>query len=430
MTPSPAIHAAPGKPAISILKRFTPLLVVVLTVAPLFHIHVIRRDFPPAQPDLIPVWIGTRVALAHGNPYSDATTRQIQNAYYGRVLRPSDNVNKMAYVYPAQTLVLFSPFARLSWPATRLLFFILLPLLTAASVPMWLRVARIHLRPPHVALIMLLTLASWTDVWGIHQIQPTLVVAALLATGCWLLQRGNPATAGILFALATIKPQLAGPLIAWLCLWTALRRQWSFVCSFVFTTAALLSCATLLLPGWFPKWRVAMADYVVYRHLRPDLQFLFGHWLGLSLEVILAIAAAVALWTHRECPPDSRLFGIMCATALATTVCLLPNETLMIYNHILLLPACLIVVFLPPAGRLAAQVRVLALVQLTIDYLVVPVAVLCDLIVPRIQFLTIIPFLDFLLPFLLALTLVLDIILRATSGVQLATLSGRSGGKP
>ncbi|HEY1500254.1 MAG TPA: glycosyltransferase family 87 protein [Acidobacteriaceae bacterium] len=417
MTPATQTEASAPNPARTLLKRLAPVLIAILVAAPLFHIHVIRRDFPPAQPDLIPVWIGTRVALAHGNPYSDATTQQIQTAYYGRALRPSDNVNKMAYAYPAHTLVLFSPFARLSWPTTRLIFLLLLPILTAASVPMWLRVARIHLSPPHLALTILLTLASWTAVWGIHQIQPTLVVAALLAAGCWLLQRGNPAAAGILFALATIKPQLAGPLIAWLCLWTLLRRQWTFLLSFALTTAALLACATWLVPGWLPQWRAAMADYVVYRHLRPDLQFLFGHWLGLALEVVLAIAAAVALWTRRQCPPDSRLFGVLCATALATTVCLMPNETLMIYNHILLLPACLIVVLHRPAGRLAAQARVLALAQLALDYLVVPIAVLCDLTVPKIQFFTIVPFLDFLLPFLLALTLVLDILLPAPSPV-------------
>ena len=397
------------------LTRLASFLLFILAVAPLLHLHVINRDFPPAQPDLVPVWVGTRVALQHGNPYSDETTRKIQFAYYGRALRPTDNVNKMAYAYPAHAIVLFSPFAPVPWSVVRVLFLILLPALTAATIPLWLTVARITLTPKHLLLTLILTLASWPVMWGVHQMQPTLIVAALAAAGCFLLQRGNGAAAGILFACATMKPQLIGPLILWLCLWTLLRRQWSFLLAFALTLSALLASATWLVPGWISNWRAAAADYVVYRHLRPDLQVLFGHWPGLILEVLVVAGSTIALWTGRRCSLDSRTFGTMCAIALAATVCVVPNETLMIYNHVLLLPACLLLVFNKPVNRLATYARSLALAQLGLDYLAVPITVICEFFAPKALFITLVPFLDFLLPLLLTLTLVSDVLLPNTS---------------
>jgi Glycosyltransferase family 87 len=410
MTPQPSTPEPRSR-----LFRLAPLLLLILAVAPLFHLHVINRDFPPAQPDLVPVWVGSRAALQHNNPYSDDTTRKIQIAYYGRILRPIDNVNKMAFAYPAQTIVLFSPFAWLPWSVVRVLFLILLPTLTAATVPLWLTIARINLTPGQLLLTLLLTLASWPVMWGVHQMQPTLIVAALAAAGCFFLQRGNGTLAGILFALATIKPQLVGPLILWLCLWTLLRRQWNFLLAFALTLSALLASATWLVPGWLSNWRAAAADYVVYRHLRPDLQFLFGHWPGLFLELLVVAGATVALWTGLRCAPDSRTFVTMCAIALAATVCVIPNETLMIYNHVLLLPACLLLVFGKPASRIAGHARSLALAQLGLDYLAVPITVICEFLAPKALFITIVPFLDFLLPVLLTLTLVIEVLLPAVS---------------
>jgi len=388
--------------------RFLALSIVLVTllIAPLYHLHVINRNMPPAKADLVPVWIGARVALHHGDPYSAQTTRQIQLAYYGRPVRPRDGVNLMAFAYPAYTVILFAPVAHLSWPVVRLIFLLLLPLLTAVSLPLWLRVTGIRLSPHRLALTLVLTLASWPVVWGVHQIQPTLIVAALAAAGCFLLQRGNPTLAGILFALATIKPQLVGPLIAWLCLWTLLRREWRFLASLTLSLAALLGSATWLLPGWVPRWRVAMAQYLVYRHLLPDLDVIFGHWGGLSLAVLLASAAAIPLWRGRRCAPDSPAFGALCALALATTVCLIPNEFGMVYNHVLLLPACLILVLTEPVPSLSDSTRRFAKAVLVIDFLTVPVAILGETLTRPTDFWDSLPCKDFLLPTLLTLFLV------------------------
>ena len=389
----------PGNLPAPLFRRIVWIvLLVAVIVAPVVQLHFVNRAMPPAKADLVPVWIGARVALHHGNPYSDQTTRQIQISYYGRPLRPSDNVNKMAYAYPAHTLILFGWIAPASWHTVRLIFLTLLPLLTALSVPLWLGAAGIHLSPPRMALTLALTLASWPVMWGIHQIQPTLVVACLVAAGCWLFRRNQLVPSGVLFALATIKPQLVGPLIAWLCLSAILRRRWSFLVSLFLTTAALLGAATWLVPGWVPQWRAAMADYVVYRHLKPDLELLFGHWIGLALSLVIAAATAVTLWRGRKCPPDSPAFAGLCFLVLAATVCLVPNEMAMIYNHILLIPACFVLLFVEPATPLAASIRRIAVAQIVIDFAILPICALAALIAGPANLWDVLPCMDFLLP--------------------------------
>jgi hypothetical protein len=325
----------PGRPAWLIA-----LVLFILAVVPLWHLHVINRAMPPNKADLVAVWKGTQAAFHGQNPYLNATTVEIQRFYYGRSLRPTDNVNPMAYAYPMHTVLLFAPIAWMPWTAVRITFLILLPLFTAISVIIWYRVTEIRSTNRHLALVVFISLCSWPTMWAVHQIQPSIIVALLVAMGCWTLQRGKPAVAGILFALATIKPQLIAVLLAWLFLWAALRRIWNFFIAFGLTVGALLAVSFRMLPGWVADWRKASAEYAVYRHLQLDLQDVFGHVLGLIVTAVLALVVFAILWRNRRCQPHSREFGLMCALALAVTLCVLPTELAMVYNHVLLFPAC------------------------------------------------------------------------------------------
>lgn len=406
---------APAAAAPSRSLRRVPmlLLLAIVVLAPVGLLHLINREMPASKADLVPVWVGTRAALQGQNPYSDATTRQIQIAYYGRPLRPTDHANKMAFAYPAHTLVVFAPLAPFSWPVARLVSLVLLTVLTAASVPLWLGAAGIRPPPARFLLILALTLASWPVIWGIHQIQPTLLVGALAAAGCFLLRRGYGVSAGVLFAIATIKPQLVGPLITWLCLWTLLRRQWSFLISFAVALAALLACGTWLVPGWIGDWRASMADYAVYRHLIPDFEFLLGRWAGLAISAVVGCAVLVALWRGRRCTSDSPAFGAMCALALSVAVCLLPNQKGMIYNHVLLLSAVFIAIFTEPAGSLVSGLRRLIFLQLFLNFLAVPLAFGASIVTGAVGLWSNLAFLDFLLPVLLTAFLTLNTLMPA-----------------
>ena len=392
------------------------VLLIVIGVVPLWHLHIINRMMAPQKADMVAVWKGTQATFDGRDPYSDATMRDIQVFYYGREVTPADRVNPMGYAYPMHTIILFAPIALLPWSAVRAVFFILLPLLIVVSSWLWLDITGVPLSRPKTVF---LCLCSWPSMWAIHQIQPTIIVATLLAGACLLIQHGNMVPAGIFLAMATIKPQLAAILIAWLLLWTLLRNVWTLLLSFSFSLVALLACATWLLPGWVQRWRVAATEYTAYRHLRLDLQGVFGHFLGLILSAALALCAILLLWRCRRCAANSSDFGAMCAVSLALTVCILPTELAMTYNYVLLFPACFILIEsdLPEhsAGDLA---RSIAVGMIGWSFLSVMVSVLVETLIRPSDFLDALPFQTALLPTSILVALIYPLLVEKFKPVR------------
>jgi hypothetical protein len=89
----------------------------------------------------------------------------------------------------------------------------------------------------------------------------------------------------------------------------------------------------------------------------------------------------------------------------------------MLYNHVLLIPACLILVFRRPENAFAYRVSRLAIAQLVIDFVAVPVAVLGETVTGESKFWTVLPYMDYLLPSLLALMLASEALRSSTSAV-------------
>ncbi len=189
--------------------------------------------------DLYPRWLGAReLLLHHRDPYSPEITREIQSGYYGRPLDPDrtdDPKDQQGFAYPVHVVFLLAPTIGLPFPVVQDGFRWLLVILTLASVPLWLRV--LHWRPSKtvVAVLVILTFGSFAVVQGIKLQQLSLVVSVLMASAAAALVAGNLFLAGFLLALATIKPQLALPMAAWLVLWAISdwRQRGRFVWSLV-----------------------------------------------------------------------------------------------------------------------------------------------------------------------------------------------------
>lgn len=390
---------APEKHGFALLQGWRVVAILLIAIAaPLWYLHNIRIYMPPNKADMVAVWKGTQMALQGHDPYAVSTTREIQKVFYGYVLPPGDTRNQIGFVYPMQTVLLFAPIAPLPWPVVRVGFLILFTALTALSVFLWARVVGLDLGRRSLAVAVILTLCSWPVMWGLQLVQPSLLVALLAAAGCFLLKRGNAVPAGLLFALATIKPQLVAVLIVWLLLWAALRRLWRFHISFSLALAALLAAAARLRSGWVDGWEKASADYASYRHLRLDLQTLFGHQLGLFFAAVFAVIGVAILWQNRSCTSQSRQFGAMCALSLALTICLLPTGQAMNYNQIFLLPGCLALIDARPVTYSAGLLRRIALGLIIWSFISVPIAVLGQAVLGPADLWYLLPFQSALIP--------------------------------
>jgi hypothetical protein len=400
--------------------RWPALWLVLLAVAAassLIYLHIVNAHYmPSSHSDLLPRWVGTRAALQGEDPYSAEVLRRIQIAYYGRPLTAADHVNPQAFFYPATIIVLLAPLAAVSWPAARLIFLLVTCPLLAWSFWLCMRTLQLPASRMGRAVVMGFALFSWAVIWALRQQQPGLPVVIALFLAFFLLSRRRQALPGILLALATIKPQLVLPLLLWLLVWAVLRRMWPFVASFTGAFALLLAATEWIVPGWFTQWRAQMRTYAAITHTSMPLEWSFGHWPGIAVTLVIAAASALALWRLRRCEPDSPQFALAVSLALATTTTLILGDPSLIYNDILLFPACLILIFQKREGLLASAIRILALVQLVWDYVAPPLAIVGESHSRSSGFWISLPFRDYFLPTLATLS----VLIAAAGSVGLA----------
>ncbi len=300
--------------------------------------------------DLYPRWLGARELLMHRrNPYGEDIAAEIQQGYYGRVLdpsRPNDPKDRQGFAYPVYVVFLLAPLIGLPFHVVQICFYWVLFGLMAAGVWLWLHALRWNVNAIGIAAVVLLTLGSFPVVQGIKLQQLSLVVAALLAAAAASVASGLLFCGGVLLALATIKPQLAWPLVAWLLLWAVSewRVRRSFVFGFGFAMALLLAGAEIVLPGWLPMFVAAIRQYHRYTQNQSVLDQLVNWALGRFGGQILGWAAVfscgVVLWPTRREPATAASFGRATALVLALTVLVVPMFAP--YNQVLLLPSLLL----------------------------------------------------------------------------------------
>ncbi len=295
--------------------------------------------------DLYPRWLGARELLLHGrNPYGDDVTRDIQQGYYGRPIdaaRPDDPKDRQGFAYPVYVVFLLAPTVNLPFEIAQAGFRWVLFLLAAAIIPLSLRVLRWKLALRWQAVLIIAILGWFPMVQGIKLQQLSLLVAALLAGTAACVASGWLICAGGLLALATIKPQLAGPMVLWLLLWAASdwRTRRKLVIGFAIVMALLLGGAEFLLPGWLRLFVQAIGQYHQYTQNQSVLVWMFGTLMGRIAEVLSVLACGAYCWGTRRKPVSSAEFGGTFALVMALTVAVVPMFAP--YNQILLTPAIL-----------------------------------------------------------------------------------------
>ena len=292
--------------------------------------------------DLYPRWLGSReLLLHHRNPYSPEVTREIQAGYYGRPLdpaRPNDPKDQQAFAYPVYVALLLAPTVPFPFALVQTCFQWFLVFLTAASVLLWLRSLHWRARTPSLAVILILTFGSYAFAQGIKLQQLSLLVSGLIAAAIALLSTGHLFMAGVLLALATVKPQLAAPLTAWLFLWaiSEWKSRHRFVYGFLLTMGGLIGGGELLLPGWIGLFRQAVFAYKQYTG-GSLFELLLPAAVSILAHSLLLMTVAAVCWNFRKTTSQKDSFMLVTALVLAATVALIPMFAP--YNQLLLLPA-------------------------------------------------------------------------------------------
>ena len=296
--------------------------------------------------DFYQIWITTEELLAHRtDPYSPAMQQKIEIGLYGRTLdrsaRRDSAVPYRGDSYPLQANVLLVPLGLLPFDAVQVVLSVLLPICVAVSVICWCRAFGLNLSWYRLASISVIALGTCPVLEGLYALQPTLLVAALIAGSILLLQKNHLISAGILLALGSIKPHLIALLVLWLALWSISDwpRRKTFLISFATISAILLLITQLWVPGWWLEWWHSLS---AYRQVNtpPLVGLVLGTKLAYLVSLLLLISGAVAAVRFRRAEADSSSFLMVCAFLLAVTV-VLGSSSIAVYDQFLLLPAIL-----------------------------------------------------------------------------------------
>ena len=256
--------------------------------------------------DFMVYWVAARAWLLEGrDPYGDAVALDAQRLAYGRPAQGEEG--QMRLVYPLYACGLVAPFALVGdYALARGLWNAALEVLLV--VMLGLALATVGWRPPPwlLALLTAFSLTWYEAVRAVVNGNAVVWVAVFLTGAAWAWRNQRETAAGVLLALATIKPQLAFLPVAFAVLWGLSRRRWRLLGGLAGTLAVLVGLSM----AWVPRWPVEeLREVLRYPSYTPPntLQAALrgwwpvaGRWLGWGVTAALSAALAWAWWHSRR----------------------------------------------------------------------------------------------------------------------------------
>jgi hypothetical protein len=277
--------------------------------------------------DLYPRWYGTRELLLRGrDPYGPEVTREMQAWGHPERLREQKLRDEPRFVYPLYIAFLLAPTVNYSFPTVEGIFRWVLPFTVLVSVPLWVTGIGWRCRWSTVGLLTLFSLGSFTTLQDIYLQQPVLLAGMFLATSAVALNSRHFYLAGVLLALATIKPQVSWLAVLWLLLW-AFSREHSrrkFAWGFALAMAALVGASELLLPGWIREFASGLKVYSRATRNSWVLADVLTPVGAVVLAIGILIVSGVLLWRFRDESVGSTAFNFALCLVLVVMVAVAP----------------------------------------------------------------------------------------------------------
>jgi hypothetical protein len=185
--------------------------------------------------------------------------------------------------------------------------------------------------------VALLVFSTLQVMQGVSRVQLSLLVFALLSAAILSAVKRRLWLAGVLLAIATIKPQLVVLPCAFLIIWSMASPARRALCiGFLATLSTLMLAAEALQRGWVREFVQGLAAYRRYAAGSP-LEFVFPWGIAWVLALAVLAMTGVSFWSFREAPVTSVGFQSVLALGLSVATLVMPIGGG--YNQILLLPA-------------------------------------------------------------------------------------------
>ncbi|MCB9421087.1 MAG: DUF2029 domain-containing protein [Ardenticatenaceae bacterium] len=243
-------------------------------------------NYWPLGVDVYPRWSGTRAFWQGASPYSAAVDSVTQRFVYGRLAFPGEDT--FGYYYPAYASVVLAPLALLPAATAAVLWPALMWAVLGVTAVATIELLPNRPKPLTWAALLLSIFLFRPALLTIFNGQYGLFIVAMWGLSWLLIRQERDGWAGLLLALATIKPSLGVVPALLLMLWALMRKRKKLVISFVTTMCMLLAISFIQIGWWLPDFLAELSEY------NRDL----GHWKPadvLTLPGIIWLIEAVAL---------------------------------------------------------------------------------------------------------------------------------------
>ena len=278
------------------------LVILVLLLLVLVGLTVANWRFTSSSPggnDFVPRWLGTRLLLTEGlNPYGSETSRLIQEFVYGREANP--NEDQQLFAYPLHAVFVFAPFALIeNYNLVRAIWMTVLEISLVIMAFIGLRLSNIRLSPWILGGAAIFGLLWYHGMRPLINGNPSILSALFLAVSLVAIRAKQDLLAGVLLALATLKPQIVILIIPLTLVWSLSHRRWKLLSSFFLSLLIMLIATLVIEPGWIPQNLNQIRYYPEYTLPGTPRSLLEVWWPGWGLIIALAITVitgTILLW--------------------------------------------------------------------------------------------------------------------------------------
>jgi cellulose synthase (UDP-forming) len=271
----------------------------------------------------------------------------------GRWLAEGRDPYTLYFMYPLWVTLFLVPVGVLPFLPAAVTWLSLNEALFAGAVLLAIHLSRASLRLYEKALLVLGMLLLAPTLFTFFNQQSSMIILFLLVVAGLAWQRGHPATAGILMALALSKPHLTFLVVLFWLLNGIGRGEWRLLSGFAGGLLALLAVAELFQPGWLWSWFAIWQGELttcLAKNGPPSLQNSSAELILLSAGATLVVAAALTLLTLSAGRRPPHPFGLALAVPVGLIIALRPGS----YDlALLILPLILLIASRRPAARLA-----------------------------------------------------------------------------
>jgi hypothetical protein len=252
-------------------------------------------DKYPGTTDFLPAWVATQSFLETGSsPYSPESTAEIQRlaGQYPDSLHSAPD----RFLFPLYSVLLFVPFALIEEFNTALaVWMTVLELAVVLSYFAALRLSRWNIHKVFLGILLVFALLWYPGLQSILDGNPTILCLLFITAALRAIDQEQDVLAGIMFALASIKPQIILLMLLFVFIWAISVRRWLILWSTLGSLFVFIAATSIIIPDWLLQYVTQVIRYLDQVETGTTWLY-FQHWIpGVGNQIAWLLTGLVGV---------------------------------------------------------------------------------------------------------------------------------------